>query len=341
MGQQRKRTCRLAAGLLLLWPILAGATSETRPAASQPQLTPKDHVYYLAQPVMKGRSPNTIGSQRARQYIADRFGEYGLVPWARQDSYELPFDAGTNVVGVLRGSDPQLADRFILVTAHYDHLGIRDGQVYPGATDNASGVAATLEIARQLSQQDPRPRRSIAFCAFDAEERGMLGAKAFSRRSDFSRRKVAADVNIDMLGHEPTDDEGSVLLELGSHGLPRIKQPLRQAAAREHIKLTPMVLTNMSSDHAVFNDMKIPYLFFCCGICEGLHQPTDTANKLDYTHIEHDVNVILAAIRTLADEPEKRSPGDRLASQPSASEPATAGAGSDTRPVEQTSDLPF
>lgn len=340
MGRHRGGIYRLAAGLLLVWPILVLAITDAQPAASQPQRTPKDHVYYLAQPVVKGRAPNTVGSQRARQYIMDRFQEDGLVPWAKESGYELPFDGGTNVVGVLPGSDPQLADKFVLVTAHYDHLGIQEGKVYPGATDNASGVAAVLEIARRLSQQSPGPKRSIAFCAFDAEERGLLGAKAFGHRADFPRRKVAADVNIDMLGHEPTDDAGRVLLQMGSRGLPRIRKPLQQAAAREGITLVPMVATGMGSDHAVFNDLNIPYLFFCCGICEDLHQPTDTADKLDYTHIEHDLNVIVAGVHTLADAPEKPKP----ASQPAASDPAPLATGSRPGPAdaaEQVPRLPF
>jgi hypothetical protein len=329
MRRQRAVILRLVSGLLLLWPGAAQAAADTRPLAStQPcvsQQALKDHVYYLAQPVMKGRQPRTIGSQRARQYIMDCFEACGLHPWAGQDSYELPFDEGTNVVAVLPGTDPRLRDKYILVTAHYDHLGIHEGKVYPGATDNASGVAAVLEIARQTSQQDPGPRRSMAFAAFDCEERGLLGARAFSRRPDFQRRSIAAVVNIDMLGHEPADESGRIMLTLSPYNVPRIMRLLQQAAAREGIHLASMVPMGMGSDHAVFRDLHIPCLVFSCGVFADLHQPGDTPDKLNYLNMKHDVAVILAVVRTLADRPEAPTVGTRpAASRPAASQPGMA-----------------
>ncbi len=325
MHRQHTVLRRLVTGVLVLCPILAFA-ADTQPAPStQPgvsQQALKEHVYYLARPIMKGRQPRTIGSQRARQYIMDRFEECGLRPWADQDSYELPFDEGTNVVAVLPGTDPRLRDRFVLVTAHYDHLGVQDGQIYPGATDNASGVAAVLEIARQMSPQQPGPKRSIAFAAFDCEERGLLGAKAFSRRPDFAKRSIAAVVNIDMLGHEPRDDAGKAALKMGSFNLPRMRRLLQPTASREGVKLVSTMSGGLGSDHAVFQNLQIPCLFFCCGVCADLHQPGDTADKLNYANMEHDVAVILAAVRTLTDRPERPTVGSRPAtSRPAASEP--------------------
>lgn len=305
---------QLTAWIVLGWPVLLVAGAGSQPAASQPSASPqqrlKDHVCLLASPALKGREPKTLGSQRARQYIMDRFEECGLKPWGEQDSYELPFETGTNVVGVLPGTDPALAEKFVLVAAHYDHLGMRDGKIHPGATDNASGVAAVLELARQLSQARPGPRRPIAFCAFNSEEIGLLGAQAFTERVDFRKGRIAAMVNIDMLGHETADDEGHLLLELASKGVSRVQQPLREAAGLEGIKLLPIPDSagGMSSDHAVFQDVGIPYLFFCCGVFEGMHEPTDTADRLNYANMQHDVAVILAGVRSLADQPEKVRP---------------------------------
>ncbi len=255
-------------------------------------------------------------------------------PWADADGYELPFDSGTNVVGVLPGTDPALAERFVLVMAHYDHLGVIEGQVHPGATDNASGVAAVLEIARQVSRQPVGPKRSIAFCAFDCEERGLIGSKMFTQRKDFPRRRIACAVNIDMLGHEPVDEEGCVLLELGSRGVTGVMQSLRQQAGREHIRLLPIPGSGqgMGSDHATFRELGIPYLFFCCGVFDGLHTPSDTADRLNYDHMQQDVAVIVAAVRALADQPERVR--ITVASRP-ATRPKSTGAG------EQAIPLPF
>src|SRR6266853_1723591 len=117
------------------------------------------HVRFLSQPALKGRKPGTIGSRFARHYIERRFEAYGLVPWTKGKGYELSFGYGKNVVALLPGSDPNLANEIVLVSAHYDHLG-RDGKgrICPGAADNASGVAALLETARQLSSRQPRPK---------------------------------------------------------------------------------------------------------------------------------------------------------------------------------------
>ena len=97
-------------------------------------------VNFLAQPALNGRKPGTWESGVVRQYIEARFRQCGLVPWPDTDSFEQSFGPGTNVIGVLPGSDPNLADQFIILCAHYDHLGDK----HLGACDNASGVAALL-----------------------------------------------------------------------------------------------------------------------------------------------------------------------------------------------------
>ena len=108
-----------------------------------------DHVHFLAQPALKGRKPKTWGSATARRYLKTRFKAYGLVPWPGAKGYEQPFGFGTNVIGVLPGTDPNLANEIVILAAHYDHLGNDKRGIYNGACDNASGVATLLEIAEQ------------------------------------------------------------------------------------------------------------------------------------------------------------------------------------------------
>ena len=105
-----------------------------------------DHVHFLAQPALKGRKPKTWESATARQYLKSRFEAYGLIPWTNCKGYEQPFGFGTNVIGVLPGVNPNLADEIVIVSAHYDHLGKGKKGIYHGACDNASGVAALLEL---------------------------------------------------------------------------------------------------------------------------------------------------------------------------------------------------
>ncbi len=98
-----------------------------------------DHVNFLAQPALRGRKPRTAGSRDARRYIESRFQALGLKPWGSTKTYAQPFGFGTNVIGVLPGSDKQLADRMVVVSAHYDHLGVgKNGKACLGATDLGS-----------------------------------------------------------------------------------------------------------------------------------------------------------------------------------------------------------
>src|SRR5690606_5806211 len=138
-----------------------------------------------------------------RDYIADRYRDLGLAPLG--DDLLLPFRAGVsrmggpvqgwNVAGVIRGSEHP--DRYIVVTAHYDHEGVADGVVWNGADDNASGVAALLELARHFIPRPPR--HSIVFLALDGEEQGLLGARAFTADPPVPLKAVAINVNLDMI----------------------------------------------------------------------------------------------------------------------------------------------
>jgi len=108
-----------------------------------------------------------------------------------------------NVIGVLRGSDPALQDTYVLLTAHYDHIGTRaagEDRIYNGANDNASGAAAVMEIAAALSEAKIRPRRSIAFMAFFGEETGLVGSRYYVRHPAFPLSKTVAHLNLEQLG---------------------------------------------------------------------------------------------------------------------------------------------
>ena len=269
----------------------------------------RDHVEFLAQPALGGRKPKSYGSKLAREYLNREFETFNLVPWGHAKSFNQSFLLGTNVIGVLPGSDPNLADEFVILSAHYDHVGKTKDGVCLGACDNASGVAALLEIAEQLSMSEVRPRRSICFAAFDCEEMFSIGAFDFSCRGDFDSSKIAAVVNVDMLGRAGFDVLEDHLFLVGTNSYLPLRKQIQQSV-RDNLKIVP-VGTDMvgpRGDHVVFETMDIPALFFTCSLYKDYHRPTDTADKLNYDTLLKSTRIVRNAVEILADSDERFIP---------------------------------
>ncbi len=166
------------------------------------------HVEALASDANAGRATPSPGLAAAADYLVASFGTVGLEAPGAAPGYRQSFACGvseaglaSNLVGVLRGRDPDVAHQFVIVSAHYDHIGIDDDEgdgIYNGANDNASGVAAMLEIARVFARA--RPRRSVAFVAFCGEETGLRGSKYWIEAPPLSIADTIAVVNLEMLG---------------------------------------------------------------------------------------------------------------------------------------------
>lgn len=271
-------------------------------------------VHLLAQPAMEGRKPNSLGSWRARKYIEARFRNCGLKPWGRCSGFGQGFLIGTNVVGVLPGSDPARRDQIVLISAHYDHL----GKDYPGAADNGAGVAALLELVEHFSQRPDRPGRTLAFAAFDAEETALLGTFVFTCRKDFDPARLAAVVNLDILGRDFFDVTRDALLVVGTERYPRIRARVAASARAQGLSMCPIGtdLAGLTGDHVAFELMNVPCLFFSDGYYRDYHQPTDTADKINYAKLERETRVVADTVAWLADgkKPETAVPvteGDR------------------------------
>ncbi|HEV8202291.1 MAG TPA: M28 family peptidase, partial [Candidatus Polarisedimenticolia bacterium] len=178
---------------------IARPLAAPRSAAAAPRLDSAAllaDVQALASPEFEGRRADSDGGRRARAFVLDRFERLGLDPAVpgyvqpfsfthrsvrallrRDRPFALEFKDNANVLGLVRGkTDP---DRFLLVSAHYDHLGIRRGDLYPGADDNASGVAALLGFAAWFATHPPE--HTVVLAAFDAEEEGCRGSEAFAQ----------------------------------------------------------------------------------------------------------------------------------------------------------------
>ena len=261
----------------------------------------------LSADAMEGRGAGTKGGAMARAYIVRRFADAGLKPlW---QSYEQPFDLppggdgragkGANVVGFLRGK--LHPERFVVVTAHYDHLGIRHGQIYNGADDNASGVAGLLQLAAHFSRE--QPENSMIFAALDAEEIGLVGAYALVKQLRAERREVALNFNLDMISH----NERGELYAAGAQRTTALRPLLEQVAARAPVHLLlghdrPEEghddWTNQSDQYA-FHKAGLPWVYFGVEDHKDYHKPSDKFDSITPAFFVHAAETILDALRTL------------------------------------------
>lgn len=282
---------------------VAGGAPAPAPSISAriEQTVLQDHVQYLASDALRGRKPLTHGSRLARAYIAAQFRAYGLRPWANESGYEQSVYIGTNVIGVLPGSDESLRDQFVLVGAHYDHLGAR----HVGAADNAAGVAALLGMAERMAHDPIRPRRSVVFACFDREETMLFGAYAFTCRPDFDKNEIAAVVNMDMLGRDFLDSMKGVLFAVGLDRFPGLHQAVSQAGHFNGMEILSVGsdVVGPRSDHVAFEGMTGPCLFFSCGMFPDYHTKRDTPDKLDGGALKRSADTVSEVVRALADAP--------------------------------------
>jgi len=244
-----------------------------------------EDVRVLSSEAMAGRATGTPGAECAREYLERRFEAIGLEPLG--DDWGHPFErngvAGVNLVGVLHGSDPGLG--WLAVLAHYDHLGIVDGELHPGADDNASGLAAMLAVARHLSAEETL--RTVLFVAPDAEELERAGSAALVDDEDFPLDRLELAVNLDMLSRS---EHGELWVAGTSHS-PELAAPLRALAAG-----APVILRlghdrqdprddkydwTTESDHHAFHAAGVPWLYFGVEDHEDYHTPRDSFERVD------------------------------------------------------------
>jgi Zn-dependent M28 family amino/carboxypeptidase len=255
---------------------------------------------HLSSPELEGRATGTPGSRAAREYIRDRMVEAGVMPAGDDWYHRFPVRTargeveGVNVLGLVRGTEHP--DRYVVVTAHYDHLGVRSGAAYLGADDNASGTAAVLEIARYLAANPPS--NSVILAALDAEELGLQGARAFVASPPVPRESVALNVNLDMVSRS----EAGELYAAGTYHYPFLLPLVERVAARSEIAvlpghdrpdLPPRDDWTMQSDHGAFHEVGIPFVYFGVEDHDDYHRPTDTFENIDPAFFVRAVATIL------------------------------------------------
>lgn len=304
------QTARRAATLGALVALIAtlGAVGACRPGPTQAQSVPAPDSLALVRDLaalsadsMEGRAPGTEGGARARRYLLSALEESKVPPLGT--SYEHPFawDAGSgvNLIGTVRGR--AAPDAFIVLTAHFDHEGVRDGAIYNGADDNASGVAAALEVARRVLE---RPlRHTLVVALLDAEESGLRGARAFVEQQPVPLAEVRLNVNLDMVSRT-----AGVLWAAGAHHTPGLR-PVLEAVAAD----APLTLRlghdrpdapegddwTGASDHGPFHAAGIPFVYFGVEDHPDYHRPTDDFERVDPGEYVDAVRTILAGLYAL------------------------------------------
>lgn len=275
---------------------------------------------YLASDELAGRGVGTPGNAAAREYIVSAFEWIGLAPVAGSYTHAFRFTGrrdgvereGVNVLGVVEGTTHP--DRWIVVTAHYDHVGIgrpdeSGDSIYNGADDNASGTAALLALAAYFKEH--RPAHTILFAALDAEEMGLQGARALVAQPPVPLEQIVANVNMDMVSR---GDKGE-LYAVGTYHYPQLLPLVERIAARSKITLLtghdrpdlpPGDDWTMASDHGPFHRAGIPFLYFGVEDHPDYHRPSDEADKVDPAFYAAAVETVIDAVREIDREPPKR-----------------------------------
>ncbi len=264
-----------------------------------------EDVKYLASDELEGRSAERPSMAKARDYVVKRFRESGLTA-ERQEFQFTPRRSnealtGINFIGRIAGRSKEKAGKFIVITAHYDHVGIQNGEIYNGADDNASGTAALFAMASYFAKN--RPNCSLIFVALDAEEMGLQGARYFVANLPVAKESVLLSVNMDMVSRS---DKGE-LYAAGTHHYPQFKPALLEVQKKSRVKLllghdTPGSgrddWTNQS-DHAAFHAAKIPFIYFGVEDHPDYHKPTDDFANIQPAFFVRAVETVIEAVRMI------------------------------------------
>ena len=216
-----------------------------------------------------------------------------------------------NLVAVLEGRDPRLRREYVAVSAHLDHLGVRQtgrpDSILNGADDNASGVAGLLEIAEAFSRSGARPARSLLFLVPSGEEQGLWGSAYYVRHPTVPLDRVVADLNMDLIGRNWTDSVIVTGPEMSTLG-----ETLRLVtAARPELRMAPVAdrwpqeRIFYRSDHYNFALAGVPVLFFTSGTHADYHQPTDAADRIDTEKASRLVRYVFHVGAEVANRPER------------------------------------
>lgn len=292
MSLFRRNLRRLLAAVLVLWSLspagLWAADSQALSLALESITLPEldFHVRYLADDQREGREAGTRGGREAGEYLVEQLKALPLRGAGDEGGFVQPFAPNfRNILAMLPGSDPQLKDQYLVLSAHYDHLGRGTkrnslgtvGQIHNGADDNASGTSTLLEVAQALTLLPQAPRRSILFAFWDAEEKGLLGSGQWANHPTVPLDQVHLLVNVDMIGRL-RDERLIVMGSRSGYGLRRL---LSEQNVTTDLWLDFPAALLANADHYSFVTHNIPSLTLHTDTHRDYHRPTDTADRVN------------------------------------------------------------
>jgi len=288
----------------------------------------KATVDVLADDALGGRIPGSPGHAAAREHLLTELDALGLEPFGDDGTYLQTFEgAGTtdrhmldadgavvpsvkatgyNVVAVLRGADDALADEYVVLMGHYDHIGVEaDGDVFNGAFDNAGGAAALLELARVMTSHEVAPGRSIVFLWSDDEESGLSGAEHWIENPPVPKERIVAGISADPVGRGVLPDYAPIVL-MGLERSPELAEVFRDTIPLADTTVAFLhrdVIIGFASDQDTFHRAGVPGVWFVTPGMSFYHTVKDTAETLDYRVMQSATRYLLRATLAVADAP--------------------------------------
>jgi len=267
----------------------------------------RKHTETLADDAFEGREAGEQGGYAAATYIIKALEKLEIQRAGTDGTYFQPFGSYRNILAVVPSNDPELAKQHIIVSAHYDHVGYGTkrsskgtiGRIHNGADDNASGVAAILELAEAIQLHHAEARRTILFVFWDAEEKGLLGSKHWLNNPTIDLQSVRLMINVDMVGRLRKE------LELyGTRTMPGLRAAWSRANAANKLTLRfPWDVVN-NSDHYEFFVRQIPITMMHTGLHEDYHRASDDVELLNLQGIEDTTELMLRFLMEIANRGE-------------------------------------
>ncbi|WGD34181.1 M28 family peptidase [Olleya sp. YS] len=277
--------------------------------------TLKAHLYQFASNEFKGREVGTEGQKKASQFLVDFYKAEGLLPAAGDSTFmqKIPkdflpeqYEASENIVAYIKGTD--YPDETLIISGHFDHLGVENAELYFGADDNGSGTVAIMEIAQAFKTAERNgvsPKRNILFLHLTAEEIGLQGSYYYTKNPLFALDKTVANLNIDMIGRvdDRHKNNPNYIYIIGAD---RISKELHFISEKVNSVNTNLELDYKynaeddpnhyysRSDHYNFAQHDIPVIFYFNGEHPDYHKPTDTADKINYPLLEKRAQLIFS-----------------------------------------------
>ncbi|MEM5540465.1 MULTISPECIES: M28 family peptidase [unclassified Olleya] len=275
----------------------------------------EDIVTFLASDDLKGRNTGTEGIGEAANYVESKFNAYGIKPFF--DTYRDNFKVGDldayNVVGYLEGNDATLKNEFIVIGAHYDHIGqsktVANDSIANGANDNAAGTSGVLALAKYFGAKKTN-KRSLLFVTFSAEEKGLLGSAHLAKRLKQDNFNMYTMINLEMIG-VPFKDRDYIAFVTG-FDKSNIAQKINEYSGTKVVGYSEVAakynLFRQSDNYAFYKEFNLPcHTISSCDLSnyDYYHHVDDEADKLDYNHMVQLINSIIPGIEKMSNTPTK------------------------------------